>query len=196
MKRVDCQRCGTYLDFFGRCQNKTCPFSNCAQDDSGGWEGYPHDPGKYDHDDDGQPIVYAPVVEATLDVADAFSLRGLPNVRVIDVRDARDDVIVDSNEAPVQDDQLKTIVDVASPKTRKLTLTWKEDGRVVRTAADIEANREAAEDALDLAAADCGWNGRSRIGVLLDFIAGQGLSVEFEEYINNRADEECKECKD
>ena len=36
-----CERCGSILNDEGLCKDKTCPFSDCTQDDLNGWEGHP-----------------------------------------------------------------------------------------------------------------------------------------------------------
>ena len=150
-----CARCGTEHNSFGRCQDETCPFSNCAQDDSGGWEGHPHHPG---------PGHNGPVAEVSQEVANAFSMNGLPNVVVQKVLNGT-----------ASDDESRAFIDAAECMQTR-----------------IAENHEEAESALDLAAADCGWNDRSRISVLLDFIAQRGLGEAFADYVNKRADEECK----
>lgn len=44
MKRNTCERCTSPLTKRGRCTDRTCPFSDCAQDDAKGWIGHPNPP--------------------------------------------------------------------------------------------------------------------------------------------------------
>lgn len=38
-----CRRCGSDIDQLGNCEDETCPFSDCQQDDPKGWIGHPQE---------------------------------------------------------------------------------------------------------------------------------------------------------